>query len=214
MSIRSFFFLGGVLESSGQSGYNLIMTRTIIDSKMTFSEALNGSAAPKEVIESLAVLDIRYLGFDDKIHEGQIVIRKDLQEEMTYIFQQLLLDRFPIFKARPIVAYDWDDHKSIKDDNTSGFNYRNIYATDQLSNHSYGIAIDINPLVNPYVTHDGTVRPAGPKYNPAAKGAISDGDKTVRLFLDCGWEWGGHWQERYGYVDYQHFEKLIQRQGF
>jgi peptidoglycan L-alanyl-D-glutamate endopeptidase CwlK len=184
------------------------MVRTIIDSKMTFSEALNSSAAPEDVISTLVIVDIQYMGFDNKIHEGQIVMHKDLQEDVTYIFKQLLLNKFPIFKIVPIVAYGWDDHRSIKDNNTSGFNYRNVFGTNQLSNHSYGRAIDINPLVNPYVTQDGIVRPAGPNYDPDAKGAISDGDKTVSLFLECGWEWGGHWKEKHGYMDYQHFQKL------
>ncbi len=186
------------------------MTRTIIDSKMTFSEALSGSMAPDEIIESLVILNVQYMGFDNKTHQGQIVIHKDLQEEIVYIFKQLLRSKFPIFKMTPIVAYGWNDHTSIKDNNTSSFNYRNIFATDQLSSHSYGIAIDINPLVNPYITHDGIVRPTGPNYNPAAKGAIRDGDEVVRLFLECGWKWGGHWKEKHGYVDYQHFEKLTQ----
>ncbi len=185
------------------------MAQIIIDSKLTLSEALNGSAAPEEVIAALAIVDIRYLGFDNRIHQGQIVIHKALRAEVAGIFKQLLLNKFPIFKAVPIVAYGWDDHKSIKDNNTSAFNYRNVFATNRLSNHSYGRAIDINPLVNPYVTEDGIVRPAGPEYDPAAKGAIADGDKTVSLFLDCGWEWGGHWKEEYGYVDYQHFQKPV-----
>ncbi len=201
-------FFQGSPKLSGQFGYNLVMTRITIDSKMTFSEALHGSAAPEEIIATLGIVDIQYLGFDNKIHEGQIVIHKDLQAEVAYIFKQLLLNKFPILKAVPIVAYGWSDRRSIKDNNTSAFNYRNVFATKRLSNHSYGRAIDINPLINPYITQNGVVRPAGPNYDPRAKGAISDGDKTVRLFLDCGWEWGGHWKEEYGYVDYQHFQKL------
>ena len=189
------------------------MGRNIFDSKMAFSEVLNSSTAPKEVIANLVIIEIQYMGFDNKTHAGQIVIHKDLQHEVAYIFKQLLLNKFPILKAVPIVSYGWDDHSSTKDNNTSGFNYRNVFGTNQLSNHSYGRAIDINPLINPYVTQDGVVRPAGPKYNPAGKGAISDGDKTVKLFLDYGWKWGGHWKQEYGYVDYQHFEKLATSSG-
>jgi peptidoglycan L-alanyl-D-glutamate endopeptidase CwlK len=183
------------------------MTRAVIDSHMTFSEALDGSVAPDEVVAMLVTLDIQYFGFDGNIHAGQIVVHKDLQGELANIFKQLLLEKFPIYKAAPVVAYEWDDHTSIRDNNTSGFNYRNVFDTHQLSYHAYGRAIDINPLVNPYVTKGGKTRPIGPAYNPDAQGAIRDGDKIVNLFLERGWEWGGHWKDKHGYVDYQHFQK-------
>ena len=93
--------------------------------------------------------------------------------------------------------------------NTSAFNYRNVFDSDKLSNHSYGRAVDINPLINPYVTKEGTTRPAGLSYDPAAKGSIVVDDETVRLFLERGWEGGGHWEVKYGYADYQHFEKMV-----
>ena len=54
--------------------------------KMTFSEAINSSVAPEEVIATLVIVDIQHLGFDSKVHEGQIVIHKDLQEDVVYIF--------------------------------------------------------------------------------------------------------------------------------
>lgn len=35
--------------------------------------------------------------------------------------------------------------------NTSCFNARKVAKTDSWSKHAYGMAIDINPLYNPYV---------------------------------------------------------------
>lgn len=37
-----------------------------------------------------------------------------------------------------------NDNKSMSANNTSAFNYRVISGTKKLSNHSYGLAIDIN----------------------------------------------------------------------
>ena len=109
----------------------------------------------------------------------------------------------------PIVKYDWNDHTSIRDNNTSAFNYRVIAGTDRLSHHAFGRAIDINPKVNPYLNRDGISDPPGFHYNPQAQGAITDEDMVVKTFLSYGWKWGGHWKQEEGRVDYQHFEKPL-----
>ncbi len=175
---------------------------------MTLHEALKGTLATKSIIDNLELINVRHLGFDGNVHEGQLVIHKDLAIEVKHIFSKLLGLKFPIQKVTPIVQYNWDDHDSIRDNNTSAFNYRTIFGKKHLSNHSYGRAIDINPHINPYITEDGRVRPEGPAYDPQAKGAIVDGGMVVNTFLKAGWEWGGHWKETYGYVDYQHFQKI------
>ncbi len=185
--------------------------KVIIDSDMSFENAIKGTDAPKEVIGNLDLVGIQYIGFDDKIHKGQLVLHKDLAEEAKSIFNELFNIRFPIQKVIPIVQYDWSDHDSIRDNNTSAFNYRTLFDADKLSNHSYGRAIDINPRINPCITKEGKVRPTGPSYNPQAKGAISDGDEVVSVFLEAGWEWGGHWKQEEDIVDYQHFQKLLKR---
>jgi len=184
------------------------MTEASIDSNMTLREALKGSLAPQEVLSTLVIVDVMYVGFDGNVHHGQLVVNKDLQEDVIYIFEQLLVDKFPISKVVPIVAYDWDDHESIRDNNTSAFNYRNVSGTKRLSNHSFGRAIDINPLINPYMTNEGVVIPDGPEYDPSAKGAIFKGDKVTNLFLERGWEWDGSWEKHSEYIDYQHFQKI------
>lgn len=192
-----------------QFKYNQGMKQLIVDSNMTLTAALKNSKAPRDIQADLEIVTVRYLGFDDNVHQGQLVVHRDLQDEIADIFEQLLLYRFPVFKVVPIAAYDWDDHASIRDNNTSAFNYRSIFGTKTLSNHSYGRAIDINPRTNPYITEKGVVRPSGPPYDPTAKGAIVDGDAVVRIFLEHGWQWQGYRKEQFGEVDYQHFEKVV-----
>jgi len=89
--------------------------------------------------------------------------------------------------------------------NTSAFNYRNIKGTDRLSKHSYGIAIDINPLFNPFVKKN-SVEPEGAKYIPSRKGTLTGSSEVVKIFKSYGWQWGGDWNRG---KDYQHFEKNI-----
>ena len=63
---------------------------------------------------------------------------------------------------RLIDDYGANDEKSMAANNTSAFNYRVISGTTKLSNHSYGMAIDINPRINPYITKYG-IAPANSK---------------------------------------------------
>jgi D-alanyl-D-alanine carboxypeptidase len=91
-------------------------------------------------------------------------------------------------------------------DNTSAFNCRFVAGTSRWSMHAYGLAIDINPIENPYVAGDHVSPPAGRPFadrSRDAKGMVHDGDEVVRAFAAIGWEWGGDWSG--GVRDYQHF---------
>lgn len=132
---------------------------------MSLEEALSGKEISDEIRASLAVVDVQHLSFDETEKLGQLVVHKTLVEDVKYFFNALLERQFPIEKIVPVVAYDWDDDASMADNNTSAFNYRVIFNTDRLSNHSYGRALDINPLQNPYVLSDGTVMPEGAHYD-------------------------------------------------
>lgn len=170
---------------------------------MTFDEAIAGSKAPQDVLSDLKLVDIDYISFDGKIHAGQLVVHERVAGELREIFTQLLAWKFPIEKVVPVVQYGWSDEDSMADNNTSAFNYRLIYGTNEPSNHSHGLAVDINPRVNPYVAIDGTVFPPGAVYDSSKPGALAAGDRVVSLFENKGWEWGGKWEKK----DWQHFQK-------
>jgi len=176
---------------------------------MTFEESIIGSSAPEEILQSLALLEVDYVGFDNHVHSGQLLVSREVARDVEAIFVVLLEHKFPIEKMVPIAKYGWDDIESMNENNTSAFNYRMIAGTANLSNHSFGRAIDINPKTNPYIGNNGITSPPGLRYNHSARGAIVDGDIIVQTFLKYGWEWGGHWQSARGYVDYQHFQKTV-----
>lgn len=159
-------------------------------------------------IKDLAYLRVAYWGYDGKAHQGELVVHKDVSKEVVRIFEDLFSKRFPIEKMRLIDEYGGSDDASMADNNTSAFNCRPVTGrTDKFSNHSYGKAIDINPLVNPYVKKDVVLPKEGKPYvdrTQAAKGMTRRGDVTYNVFVGNGWKWGGDWKSL---KDYQHFEK-------
>ena len=46
----------------------------IIDSMINFSEAIEGTTASEEIIDSLVLVDVLYYSFDGKKHQGQLVV--------------------------------------------------------------------------------------------------------------------------------------------
>lgn len=176
----------------------------IIDSNLTFEEAIKGTKAPKEIIDNLILINVRYYSTDCRLHQGQLVIHKDVKEDVEAIFELILKEKFPIEKAIPIVKYNWSDDASMLDNNTSAFCYRNIAGTNRLSNHSYGKAIDINPFFNPVVYPDGKISPKGAKYDTTQAGTLTDSNPIVQEFIKRGWRWGRYFSK---YEDNHHFDK-------
>jgi hypothetical protein len=176
----------------------------IIDSTMSFSEAIEGTTALDEIVDSLALIDVLYYSFDGKKHQGQIVVKSELEDDIYEIFTLIEQLKFPVGKAIPIAAYAWDDHKSMAANNSSGFNFRVIEGTTKLSMHSLGKAVDINPVQNPVIYPNGVIAPQGAKYLPQNKGTFTADNAIVREFLKRGWHWGGNFDQP---KDYHHFEK-------
>jgi len=180
--------------------------KIIIDADYTFDEALRESNIPPPVINTLVLVTVNYYGFDGILHQGQILVNKDIEKDVEEIFSVIEEIKFPVERVVPIVKYDWSDEKSMNDNNTSAFNYRFISGSRILSMHANGLAIDINPKQNPYVKN-GTSIPAGSEYKLNNIGTIKPDSKIVKIFKEKGWTWGGDWKSL---KDYQHFQKKIE----
>lgn len=185
---------------SGSSANNSI----IIDSNMSFEEAIKGTEAPKDVIENLVLLDVEYFSTDGECHKGQLILHKSVKKDVKEIFEMIKKIRFPVKKVVPIVKYNWSDDESMKDNNTSAFNYRFIAGTKRLSMHSFGRAIDINPYFNPVVYPDGRTSPAGAVYDVERPGTFTEQHPVVLEFIKRGWRWGKTFSK---YDDNHHFDK-------
>ena len=162
--------------------------------------------------EDLRELTVTYLSFERKTSTGTLIVHKDVAQEVSAVFRDLETHGFLIERMRPIEEYNGDDNASMAANNTSAFNCRDITGqTGRFSNHSWGRAIDINPLTNPYVNGDKVYPPQGRQYldrSLSLPGSILSGSYVVRRFAEAGWNWGGNWSDR---RDYQHFEKPIRR---
>lgn len=183
---------------------NCSFVSPIVDSNMTFEESIKGTKAPQNVIDSLEILNVKYISFDSKLHIGQVVVNKSVSEDIKAIFELILKEKFIVGKCIPVVEYEWSDDASMEDNNSSAFNYRNIANTNRLSNHSFGRAIDINPRQNPVVYASGKTSPSTAKYKTNSKGTFSSKSKIVQEFKNRGWRWGG---EFISFKDYHHFDK-------
>lgn len=177
----------------------------IVDSKMTFEQATKGTKAPKELLDSIVLLDVEYYSTDKKIHQGQILVHKVVLDDVKYFFQMLMEEKFPLKQVIPIVKYKWDDDASMSANNSSAFNYRFIAGTTRLSNHSFGKALDINPFFNPVIyTDPPKTSPKGAKYIPGNPGVFSADGRIVTEMKKRGWRWGGDWTTL---KDNHHFDK-------
>jgi hypothetical protein len=177
----------------------------IIDSDYTLDEALKGSTIPHSIKSRLELVTVMYYGFDNRLHQGQIIVHRKVVDDVREIFKLLEETKFPVEKVIPIVKYNWSDEKSMEDNNSASFNYRVVSGSKILSMHANGLAIDINPMQNPYVKN-GDINPAGSSYNLKAKGTIEPDSKIVKAFKERGWIWGGNWKSL---KDYQHFQKKL-----
>ncbi len=150
----------------------------------------------------LRTVHVSYWGFDDRPHEGAIVVSRRVAADVVTVFRKLWDARFPIRRLRPVSAYGGSDDASMAADNTSGFNCRFVGGTSRWSLHAYGEAIDVNPVENPYVQGTRVSPPAGRAYTDRSrhkKGmALRDG-VLVHAFASVGWKWGA------SFGDYQHF---------
>lgn len=155
--------------------------------------------------EQLRALDLSHWGYDGQVHVGRIIVEAPYAERIVTVFRDIYAARFPIERMVPIAAYDGDDQASMRANNTSGYNCRTVADSENLSQHAYGRAIDVNPLVNPWVNGSRVDPPEGAPWADRSRndpGMIKAGDAVVQAFARQGWGWGGYWSSG---KDYQHF---------
>ena len=160
-------------------------------------------------LDDLRYVRVLYVDADNVTHVGELVVNRAVADEVVSIFRELYEGHYPIRRMKLVDDYGADDFASCMDDNTSSFNYRTIAGTSILSNHAFGLAIDINTHENPYyiVSSDYICPTDGYEYLDRTRTdpyMIHSGDLCHTLFTENGWTWGGSWSDP---IDYQHFEK-------
>ena len=177
--------------------------------KKMIGNSIPEKSKDKVNIDNLSYLKITYWGFDEKTHVGEMIVNEKVAQEVLAIFKEAYEKKYPIEKMKLIDEYEANDEKSMRDNNTSSFCYRVVANTNTLSKHSQGMAIDVNPLYNPYIVGNYISPTTANKYVDRSlnkKGMIKKGDDLYNAFIKRGWTWGGNWSSK---KDYQHFEKKI-----
>jgi len=165
---------------------------------------------PREIFQQQELLEIEYFNFQNQKCLGQVVVNNKIIPEIKEIFKFILEIKFPLQSVIPISYFNFNDILSIEKNNTSGFNYRYILNTNRLSNHAFGLAVDINPEQNIYFKLDQNGKeifryPVGGIYDKNVAGTLYAEHPVVLKFKELGFKWGGDWTD---YKDYQHFEKV------
>jgi hypothetical protein len=156
----------------------------------------------------LRTITMNYFGFDRRMHRGVIIVRTNLTKRITRGFQKALDAGYPIARMRNPNDYGGNDPRQMEANNTSGFNCRKVVGNPYAqSPHSYGIAIDVNTVQNPFRDRNGKWWPAnGRSYidrTPRRSGMLTSGSSLTRQLKRDGYFWGGLWSPG---RDYQHFE--------
>lgn len=182
-------------------------------------ERINGKSYKKNdtvPLSSLRYLKMPHYNFDGQIQVGEMIVSKDIKEDVFNIFKELFEAKYEIESMYLVDNYwtgdpDTTDSASIEENNTSAFCFRQVTNGKTLSNHAYGKAIDLNPQQNPYVSYSS----GSPKWSHSNANdyiardtglphVITHEDLAFKVFSKYGFQWGGDWNT---IKDYQHFDK-------
>ena len=177
---------------------------------------INGNSwhrgCPVDIVD-LRYLRLNYINFQGEERVGELIVHESVADDVVNIMRELYEIGYPVNQMRLVSDFGGNDWKSIEADNTSAFNCRKATGSKKWSKHSYGKAIDINPIENPYISRRGHIsHKASQKYRKrrhrdnsmADRAVLLKNDEATKIFESYGFSWGGDW--RYT-KDYQHFSK-------
>jgi hypothetical protein len=163
-------------------------------------------------MSQLRLLTVTHWGSDGATYTGQLIVNKNAAAPLARVFAKLYELRFPIRHLQLDDAYGPKTSQPADGDISGSFECRQAVpspcsggsGTGHWSNHAYGLAVDLNPVENPYVGCGATRDHASLPYLDRTR--IRPGMVTpavVRAFASIGWGWGGSWTG--STKDYMHF---------
>jgi hypothetical protein len=163
-------------------------------------------------LSELRLLTVSYRGFDARVHTGQLVVHKHAARPLAGVFRQLQRLHFPIRHLSLADAYGPRRSRPRDGDLSGSFECRQAVpspctggrGTGSWSMHAYGLAVDLNPVENPYVGCGQSRDPAARPYRDRSRhrpGMVTP--RVVKAFRSIGWGWGGSWTGNT--KDYMHF---------
>ena len=225
LSAKQVFTLkaGSILDGEAPADPDLdtFFTAYPIEEGDAVYQRIAGKSFPIEGDVQIKLEDLRYLkllhyNFDHQVQAGELIVNASVADRFLNIFKELYRHEYEIDRMVLIDEY-WQgnasdtDSVSIDHNNTSCFNYRMVEGSSELSGHALGLAIDINPIQNPFISSSGTIyHEESEVYRNRETDdphviKHSDDDLCYKLFTENGFEWGG---DKTAPTDYQHFEYI------
>jgi hypothetical protein len=161
-------------------------------------------------LSGLRLLQVSYWDFAGTRQTGQLVVNARAAAPLARVFRQLYRVRFPIRHLSFAETYGPKSGRPRDRDISGSFECRRAVpspcgsGTGRWSMHAYGLAVDLNPIENPYTGCGRTREPASVPYMNRSRlrpGMVTPA--VVRAFRSIGWGWGGSWSG--STKDYMHF---------
>jgi D-alanyl-D-alanine carboxypeptidase len=145
-------------------------------------------------LADLRYLTVAFRGFDGEDHTGEMVVAASVADDVVQVFRRLYAGHYPIEEMRLVTTADLDAPPTGDGNNTAAYVCRSTRGSTTLSAHAYGLAIDLNPFLNPYRKGDLVLPELAGAYLRRAwrrPGMILRGGVVTRAFAAVGWTWGG-----------------------
>lgn len=157
--------------------------------------------------EDLRRVAVDHRRLDGSSAVGELDVHVDVVGDVVAAFDAAFLGGLAIERVEPVDAFGGDDDASMAANNTSAFNCRPATGGTRWSQHAYGIAVDVNPVQNPYVRGSTVLPPAGADHldrSDVRPGMVVRGGPLHAELTARGWTWGGDWRSL---KDWQHFSR-------
>ena len=163
-------------------------------------------------LDDLRLLTVSHWGFDGRAHTGQLVVNAGAAGPLARVFRKLYGLHFPIRHLQLADMYGPTRGRPRDGDVSGSFDCRQAVpspctggrGTGTWSMHAYGLAVDINPVENPYVGCGQSRDPSAKPYFDRSRhrrGMVTP--RAIAAFQSIGWGWGGSWTG--DTKDYMHF---------
>ena len=163
-------------------------------------------------LSGLRLVTVSHWGFDGRAHTGQLVVNARAAGPLGRVFGQLYRLHFPIRHMTLADMYGPTRGRPRDGDVTGSFDCRQAVpspctggsGTGTWSMHAFGLAVDVNPVENPYVGCGQSRDPTARRFFDRSRhrrGMVTR--RAIAAFHAIGWGWGGSWAG--STKDYMHF---------
>jgi D-alanyl-D-alanine carboxypeptidase-like protein len=163
-------------------------------------------------MSGLRVLTVSHWDFRGRSRTGRLVVNGAAAQPLQRVFGRLYALHFPIRHLALDDAYGPVRDRPRDNDVSGSFECRQAVpspctggrGTGSWSMHAFGLAVDVNPVENPYVGCGQSRDPTARRFRDRSvhrEGMVTR--RAIAAFRSIGWGWGGAWAGNT--KDYMHF---------